>query len=180
MLKIFFTTSLMKVSLRYGAIAGVMCIGLVLSLFYMGKHPFLVNPFLDFRVFVFSVLLFFSLKEVRDFYQDGILHFWQGMGGCILFLSASAAVSASGILVFGSLQPAFVSDYITQFTDQIRNLPDETVQRIGKDVIERNLLALPGTNIRNLASLYAWQTFQIGLFISIIISVILRRQPKPQ
>ena len=180
MLRRFFLSPVVKVSARYGAIAGVLCIGLVISLFYMDKHPVLVNPFLDFRVFVFSVLLYFSLKEIRDFYQDGLLHFWQGMGGSLLFLAASALISSSGILLFGSWQPAFVSDYVMQFTQQIQNLPPETVERIGKDVIERNLKALPETTLGNLASLYAWQTFQIGFFISIIISVILRRQPKPE
>ncbi len=180
MIRKIVTSPLVKVSVRYGAIAGLLCTGLVITLFYMGQHPFLINPFLDFRVLVFPVLLFFALKELRDFYQDGVLYFWQGTAGSVLFLGIVAGVAATGILIFGSFEPAFLQDYVMQFTKQILSLPPETVQQIGKEVIERNLKALPATSLSNLASLYAWQTFQIGLFISVIISVILRRQPKPQ
>jgi hypothetical protein len=174
----FFTSPLFRVSVRYGAIAGVLCIGFVVSLFYMGKHPFLINPFADFRVPVFAVLLFFCLKEVRDFYLGGVLYFWQAMGGCFFFLLTTAAIAAAGIVAFGSWQSAFLTDYITEFTRQIQNLPPETVDRIGKSVVDQNLKALPATTLGNLATLYAWQSMVIGFFISVIISVILRRQPK--
>ena len=169
---------LFRVSLRYGVIAGLLCTGSVISLFYMGKHPFLINPFVDFRVPVFALLLFFCLKEIRDFYQGGVLYFWQGTGGSMIFLVAASAVAAGGIFLFGNWQPAFLTEYITVFMNQIRNLPPETVDRIGKSVVEQNLKALPSTTMGNLASLYAWQSMVNGHFISVIISIILRRQPK--
>jgi len=180
MLNRFFSSAVFRVSVRYGAISAVLCLGMVISMFYMHRHPFLVNPFFDFRVFVFALLLFFGLKEIRDFYQNGTLNFWQGIAACAVFLTISALISSLGIWLFGTLRPVFVSDFITQFGEQIRNFPPEEVERIGKDVIERNLKALSSTTIGDLAKLYARQTFQIGLFISIIISLILRRSPKPQ
>lgn len=180
MLKRFLDSPLFRISVRYGLISALLCVAIVVSMYYMHKHPFLVNPFLDFRVFAFAVLLFFCLKEIRDYYQDGILHFWQGMASSLLFLSITAAFSAGGIALFAWLQPGFVTEYIEQFTTQIRNLPADTVERIGKEVIDRNLSALPATKGTDLASLYAWQTYQLGFFISIIISVILRRQLKNQ
>lgn len=175
-----FKSPLFRVSLRYGIIAGLLCTGFVISLYYMGKHPLLINPFVDFRILVFAVLLFFCLKEIRDFYQGGTLVFYQGMGGSLLFHASAGLVAGGGILVFGTLVPDFLASYIRDFMDQIQTLPPETVERIGKSVIADNLKALPATTLANLALLYAWQTMVIGFFISIIISVVLRRQPKPE
>ncbi len=174
------SSPLLRVPLRYGSIAGVISTGYVISLFYMGSSTFMINPFLDFRVPLFAVLLFFCLKEVRDYYQEGMLYFWQGTAGSLVFLTLSAAVAAIGIYLFGTWQPAFLADYITTFTRQIKDLPAETVERIGKEVVAANLKALPATTVGNLAGLYAWQSYVIGFFISVIISVILRRQPKTQ
>lgn len=180
MLSKLFRSPLVRVCTRYGGIAGLLCGVFLISLFYMGKHPFLINPFYDFRVLVFAILLFFSLKEVRDYYQEGFLYFWQGMAGNLFFLGTSAIVAALAILIFGTWNPSFLSEYIIQFTKQIQNLPPETVEQIGKDVLERNLSALPSTTLSNLAGLYAWQSFVIGFFISVIISVIVRRRPNTE
>src|SRR3954466_446735 len=112
---------LVRVCARYGSIAGALCMLFLISLFYMGKHPFLVNPFLDFRVPLFSVLIFFALKEVRDYYQEGILFFWQGTGGSLILVAVSSLVAAAGILIFGGIQPLFLADYVSEFTRQIQN-----------------------------------------------------------
>lgn len=180
MLNRFLKAPLVHVCFRYGAIAGFLCAITVISLYYMGKHPFLINPFFDFRVPAFSLLLFFSLKEVRDYFHEGTLTFFQGLGGSIIFLIAAGLMSDTGIFVFGSLQPDFVAEYIRQLTDQIRNIPPEEVDQIGKATLDNSLRELPFITLAYLVGLYAWQTLQIGFFISVIISVILRQQPKPE
>lgn len=180
MLDSFLKSPLVRVTFRYGVIAGLLCVGLIISMYYMGKHPLLMNMFLDFRVPTFAILLFFALKEFRDYYQNGVLYFWQGTGGSFIFLVTAGAVAASGIMIFGTFETGFIPEYVRQFTEQVRNLPQDTVDQIGKDVIERNLKELPGTKLSSLAMLYAWQGLIIGFFISIIISVILRRQPQTQ
>lgn len=178
MLNRFFRSPLVHVCFRYGAIAGFLCALTVISLYYMGKHPFLITPFFDFRVPAFSLLLFFSLREVRDYFYEGRLTFFDGLGGSIIFLMTAAFVSDLVIFIFGSLQPDFVVEYVRQLGEQIRNIPPESIDQVGKATIENSLKELPFITLTYLVGLYAWQTFQIGFFISVIISVILRRQPK--
>ena len=69
---------------RYGAIGAVLCMVFLISLYNMGRNPFLINPFLDPRIPVYVVMLLFMLKEVRDFYFQGTLYFWQGMIGAMI------------------------------------------------------------------------------------------------
>jgi Protein of unknown function (DUF4199) len=169
---------LARVPLRYGLLVGVLGFVLVVVLYYINRHPFLVPVFFDFRVVLFGVLFFFSLKELREYHFNGLLFFWQGLAACFVFISSYALISSSLIWAFGLLVPNFVQKYIQLFLDQVKTFPPEIIERIGKEAYQLNLQALPETTAFDLAFLYFWQCFVIGFFVSIIISVILRRQPQ--
>ena len=170
---------LFQVPLKYGTIAGVVGTILVIGLYYLGRHPFLIPVFFDFRIFLFGVFVFFTLKELRDYYYQGVLYFWQGVIGSFFFTVVFATVAAVGLAIFIAIVPTFLTAYIGQSVEQLKGLPADVIERIGKDVYERNLALLPSTNGIDLALLYFTQSFMIAFFISIILSVILRRQPKP-
>jgi len=168
---------LARVPLRFGLIGGALGFLLVVVLYYIGRHPFLIIPIFDFRVALFGVFLYFILKELREDHFGGLLFFWQGLGAGGVFILTFALITALLIWIFGIIVPGFVTEYIQLATNQLKTIPKETVEQIGKEVYEKNLELLPQTTAWNLATLYFVQCFGIGLFISIILSVILRRQP---
>jgi hypothetical protein len=170
---------LARIPLVYGLLGGVVCLVFIISFYYFGKHPLLIPPFFDVRILVTAILTFFALKEVRDYFFGGIIFFWQGMGGCLVFLGALATITSLGIALFGTLEPGFIKLYVDQGIAQIKSLPPESVNQIGAPAVEEVLKTLPNTTLGDLIAKYASQTFAIGFFITIIISVILRRQPKP-
>lgn len=168
---------LLSVSIRYGAVAGVLTFVLMAAMYYLGRHPLLVAPYLDFRILLFGVFIFFTLKEFRDYYQEGKLHFWQGLiGGGVTVLVATSLASV-GLLIFGTYNQQFLSSYIELMTEYLKTFPPEIVKQIGKEVYESNLKALPATNMRELVETYFAQGIAIGFFVNIILSVILRKQP---
>lgn len=169
---------LVKISLRYGVLAGIIGSLLLVGLYYIGRHPFLIPVFMDFRIFLFAVFIFFTLREIRDFYQNGVLYFWQGIFASFLFTACYALLASALLLLFIHFVPSFLADYITLSIDQLRSLPADVIQQIGQDVFDRNLELLPATSNTDLVFLYFSQSFMISLFISIILSVILRKQPK--
>ncbi len=169
---------ILKVALKYGAIAGVLGIIFLVGLYYMGRHPFLIYIIFDFRIFLFGVFIFFSLKELRNFYRDGLLSFGEGMITSFVFVTTYAAISSTLIWLFASLEPKFISSFVELFTQQVKGLSEEDVKQIGKEALERNLEALPSTNASQMAWNYFKQSYWIGFLISIILSVTLRRQPK--
>jgi hypothetical protein len=174
----FTESPLVKISMRNGLIAGLLGFVLLLALYFMGKHPFLFPVFFDFRIFLFGIFLVITLREVRDIHQEGILFFWQGMISSLLFTIIFALVTAILIWSYVLINPNFLSNYITTALEQIKSIPADAIEQIGKETYERNLKALPSTNGYDLAFHYFWQSFVISFFVSIIISVILRRQPK--
>jgi hypothetical protein len=170
--------ALAKVSIRYGVLAGLIGSALLIGLYYLGRHPFLIPVFMDFRIILFALFILFTLRELRDYYQGGILYFWQGILAAFIFTLCYAVVSATALYIFMMAVPAFLSDYVSLSIQQLKSLPPEVIQNIGKPVYERNLEMLPATNSADLSFLYFSQSLMISLFISIILSVLLRRQPK--
>lgn len=169
---------LMRIALRYGLIGGVIAFVLVIVMFYLGRHPLVVSPYLDFRILLFGIFVFFALKEFRDYDQDGVLYFAQAMLGGFMVIFVVTLSASLLIWIFGIFESNFVSQYIEQVTAYVKAFSQEDIDRLGKDVYERNLEALPSTNISKLAFTYFVQGLVIGFFINIVLSVVVRRQPK--
>jgi Protein of unknown function (DUF4199) len=169
---------LVRIPFLYGVLGGGLSLAFAISFYYFGKHPFWIFPMFDIRVFVIAIFLFVSLKEVRDYFFDGVLYFWQGLGGSLVYLFSMAFFSTMGLIIFMAYQPNFLADYISQGLDQLKNLSPNSIKEIGQPAIDELLKTLPNYTTQEMASKYASQTLIIGTFITIIMSVILRRQPK--
>src|SRR6218665_802044 len=173
---------LIKFALRH-ALAGSAVGFLVLVMLYLlGRHPFLIPVIFDFRWLLLSCLLFLALRSFRDSRQ-GILFFWQGMAGGFFFhLFFGMAVSIA-LLLFGIFQPdffkfVFVNCYVNALTLQFKKNEKVIIERVGSEVFHQQLAKLPHTAAFDLASDYFLKSMLIGLFLSLIFSIILRKQPK--
>lgn len=173
----FLASPIIRIASRYGAISGGLVLVFLLSMYYMDKHPFLVNPFLDPRIPVLGLMLFFGLKELRDYYQSGALYFGQGMVTAFLVTVICAAICWCGIVVFASVDENFVTSFITQTTEQTKSFTAEDIERIGRVAFEQSLAELQKADKYFMAGRYFFQTFIISFFISLIVTVILRRTP---
>lgn len=174
----FRKSELVRVTVRYGLIAGAIILLLMVAFFFLGQHPLLVSPYLDFRIVLFGVFIFFSLKEYRDRYQNGILYFWQGMIGSYILIFISMLVASIGILIFAQVYPDFVTTFIHNRLAALKAMPQEEIDKVGKEMFDRIVAQTPGVDAMYLAQAYFGQGVVIGLFVSVIMSAILRKQPK--
>jgi hypothetical protein len=169
------------IGVRYGALAGALAITLLMATYYlMGRHPLMVSPFTDFRILLLGVFIFFTLREFREVHQAGALYFWQGMIGSFIMVMVAGTIASLLLLAFCSFESSFIPSYVKAMTAYLKSFPVEDIERIGKEVYASNLEQLPATNAKQIASLYFVQSLMIGFFVSIILSVILRKQPKPE
>lgn len=170
---------LVGISLRNGLIAGILSGILLIAMYYFGPHPMLILPYVDFRILLFGIFVFFTLKEFRENHQNGVLHFIQGMAASLIFVTVSGVIGAMIVLIFCKLEPDFVSDFIKQGFESARSFasnPDLTAEE--KSRLTVMMEGLSATNGKALAGQHFVQSLIIGFFISIILSVILRKQPK--
>lgn len=171
---------LIGISLRNGSIAGILAGALLIILYFIGPHPMLILPYADFRILLFGIFIFFTLKEFRNNHQEGVLYFVQGMVGSLIFVTVAATVGAMVVLIYSKINPEFVSDFIEQALESAKTFSENTtLSEVEKNRIHVMMEGLPATNGKSLAGQHFVQSLMIGLFISIILSVILRKQPKP-
>lgn len=171
------TRPLVRMSVRYGLLAGVLGAVLAVALYFMGKHPFLLPVVFDFRIALFGIFIFFSLKEFRDYTNEGILFFWQGMIGSYLIVLISGSIGGILIGVFGNIHTEFVTEYVNLLLKQMTDFKSVLIENVGQEAYDQQLAKLPGTSAWDLGADYFLKSLIIGTFISIIMSVVMRRQP---
>lgn len=169
-----------RLPVLYGIYAGLLGAAVAAALYFIGIHPSLVFLVLDFRIALFAVFMVFLLRNLRETYFGGVLMMPQAVAATGLFLAAYAVVASLLIWLFGIIVPAFVMEYINLATNQLKQMPKEAIEQIGQKSYNESLARMPNTTAFDLAMLYFVQCFGLGLFISLIISVILRRQPLTQ
>lgn len=171
---------LIGISLRNGSFAGILAGVLLIILYFIGSHPLLILPYADFRILLFGIFIFFTLKEFRYNHQQGVLYFGQGMVASLIFVTVAATVGAMAVFIFSKAYPQFVSDFVKQGLESAQSFLQNTSLSVEeKSRIRVMMDSLPATNAKALAGRHFVQSLMIGFFISIILSVILRKQPKP-
>ena len=170
--------NLFKVTARYGAIAGMLGAVLAIVLYFIGLHPLLFPIYFDFRVALFGIFIFFALREYRVVYGEGLLSMWQGMLGGLMFVMVYAIVSALLLYGFALANADFVTSFKATFARQAKNFPPDVVQQIGHDKLDQMMAALKETTAIDLVRNYFMQNFPIATLVSIVVSVIARRQVK--
>jgi len=170
---------LLRISVRYGTVGGILAFILLIVMFYLGRHPlFVSSPLLDFRILLFGIFIFFALKEFRDYEQDGVLYFAQAMIGGFAVITVMTTITSIMLQIFGTFEKDFVATYIEEVVTFWKSFSKEDIERVGKEIYERNLENLPTTNMLQLTKTYFVHGLVIGFFVNIILSVILRKQPK--
>ncbi len=175
--KIKIGNPIITVPLRYGLLAGVISIILFVILYYAGKNPLLIPPFLDFRILLYPIILVFAIREYKENKNEGVLHFWQGMSVGLQAVVFSSFLVAIFILIFGGLiESQFVAEYVRLMTSQINNLNEEMIESVGKEAIDKTLELISTTDIFDLSIDYFIKSLPYGVFLTIIISLILRKK----
>ena len=166
------------VAIKYGSIATLLSIILFLVLYYAGQNPLLIPAFLDFRILLFPIFLVFSIREFKENHNSGFLHFWQGFSIGLTVILIIAFLMSVFIWIFGSvIEPEFVSNFIQASLDQIESAREKIQNAIGEEELTKVLEILPSTTLYDLALDYFLKSLPYGLFLTIIISLILRKKP---
>lgn len=168
---------LTQVAIKLGLLGALMNVLAILVLFYIGKHPLLLNPFLDARWPLYGLFIFFSLYFFRE-ENNGIMHFWQGLLLGFLVYLIMAQMAAAFIAIFGAIDSTqFLSTYISVAIEQITLNKEALMQsNIDEKTLTDALNILPATTANNLAFDYFLKSMPIGLILTLLLSILMRRK----
>lgn len=170
---------LLLVPFKYGFIGSLMIILGLIVLFYLGRHPLLLNPILDARIPIYALITFISFKVFRDQYNGGIMHFWQGMAIGLIAYMVMTLGAALFIFIFSGIgNTHFLEEFIRIKSEQLIANKEAYIAAygVGEEAYNYAIEGLPLTQASDLALHYIRQSIPIGLFLTIILSVLLRRK----
>ncbi len=167
---------LVKIPARYG-IAGVIIQGaLFLVLYFIGENPLVGRTSWDFGFVMIPLMVFFGMKDFKVNHNRGELRFWQGMTSGFVIYGIIAVGSAFFIWNFltwadPTVLDAYIADRIQMIIDKKEQI--ETV--MGPEIYQDQLIKMENTKAWVVAVDDFWKKLSIGLFLTIIIAVLLRR-----
>lgn len=168
---------LLLVPFRFGLIGMVFNILALIILFYIGRHPLLLNPLLDARIPLYALIVFVSIKSFKDNYSGGIMHFWQGLAMGMIAYSVMALGTGIFIFIFSEIESTnFLQEYIRIATGQLVANKELFIESIGDSTYYDTLAQLPKTRSIHLAVDYLLKSMPIGLFLTLLLSVLLRNK----
>jgi uncharacterized protein DUF4199 len=171
---------LFLVPFKYGLVGSLLNILALLVLFYLGRHPLLITPVLDARLPLYGLFIFVGFKVFKEEYNQGVMHFWQGMTiGMILYI-LMAVLTSTFIFIFSEISATnFLSEYIRIATGQLVANKNTFIETIGEKTYFDTLAQLPKTLPIHLAMDYLLKSMPIGLFLTLILSILMRNKISP-
>ncbi len=167
---------LIAVPIRFGSIAGALTIILFLVLYSME-----VNPLVEARVVdlvLIPMFLYFGLKDFRDYRNAGVLHYWQGMTVGVIIYLLMALVSSVWIMSFLEfIDPDLLSKYILDRAELLEGSKLQIVEQMGEQAYLESKEEIQTITSLDLALDDFLKKSIIGLMLTIMISVILRKKP---
>ena len=163
---------------KYWLVGAVLIIIALLVLYYLGRHPLLLSPIMDARIPLYALIIFISIKVFKDQHNKGVMHFWQGMTiGMIVYIHMAFG-AALFIYIFSEISSTnFLEEYIRIATGQLVLNKDSFIETIGERTYIDTMAQLPKTQAIHLAVDYLLKSMPIGLFLTIILSVLFRNKP---
>jgi hypothetical protein len=165
------------VPIKYGAIGGLLLIVLFIALDVLDQNPLVNAKKID--ILLFLIFIFFCTKEYRDVYNHRSLTFWDGMlCGSINFL-VMAVISAAFILLFTRfLKTGMVDDYIHNTIGYLEDNKEQFLEKENVQTYNQLISDVESTTARDLALDDFLKKSRIGIFLTIIVAVILKKSPR--
>lgn len=168
--------------LKYGLIGSVLTITAILILYYSGRNPLFIPVFMDVRIFIFGLFIFFGIKEFKDYHNGGTVQFWQGMIIGIGIYLLIGLVAGLFLIIFSNIEPQFFTDYIDGTINGLMLEKDQLVNQgkitISEEEFNKQIELLKQDTPFVLGFDYFFKSCLLGFFITILLAVVLRKSEK--
>jgi hypothetical protein len=155
-------------------LGGGIAVLLFLIFYFLDLDPLVNIKMID--IVILAIFIFFALKEFRDRYNNRELHFWQGMTGGVVNYVTIALISSLFILVMTVIiDPELTTNYIESRIGLLEENKQTLIETMDEDTFYEAIAGVEQTTPFDLALDDFLKKSVIGLFLTIIIAVILRK-----
>ncbi len=168
---------LIRVPVRYGVIGAVLHMALFLILYFITTmNPLIVSKKLDSGFILLPIFIFFSIKEFKDYKNNRQLRFWQGMTiGFITYLLIAIGSALFTYVMLEFVDAGLMQEYIQDRLQMMAESKESFVEQLGVTVYDKTIIDIRQITAYIIAFDELLKKLLIGMFFTIIISIILRK-----
>jgi hypothetical protein len=160
---------------KFGALGGILSVVSFYCLSYLNPDPTNLN--LVFGYFLIPVSVFLSVKFFKDYSNSGFLSFAEGMTIGFVTYSIIGLLSILGIWLILKLSPDLFEVIKAQKIDLLSENKEIIISQVGENSFEATQKSIQALSPWNIALNDGLWKIIPGMFFSIIISIILRKNP---
>jgi hypothetical protein len=170
-----------QIIFRYGLYATLLIVGLgMIDFFIISKFTsYAIQEVTGYLTMLLSmVFVFIGIRQYRDRVNGGVLSFWQGLKiGVLIVLIPAVFFGLFDLLYTEVIKPDWLENYYAAYLERIKasTPPDKLAAALKKANDEKALFSNPIFQFLIMSA----TVFIIGLIVTIIASLTLRKAAKP-
>lgn len=169
---------MLRIAIKYAAICSLFLIITFHISSFFGINPLMNLAHLIFDLTMFGLFIFFGIKEFKSDQENMVLHFWQGMtiGFNIYFFST--IIFGIHLLIYFQMDITALSDYKEAAKIFLMEKKELYIDKMGVEMFQSQLESINSVTSNDLLLSATLKKILAGFFITPVISIILRKQPK--
>lgn len=169
---------MLKISIKYAALCSVFLVVIFHLSAYLGIDPLINLVHLIFDLTMFGLFILFADKEFKAQQENNIFHFWHGMTiGFNIYLTATI-IFITYLAVYFAVDETAVTAYQEAANAFIQDKKQFYIDEMGEEAFDAQLQKIKETTSTDLLISSGLKKIMAGFFITPVISIILRKQPK--
>ena len=171
----YFNKPILKLSLLFGLIGGVLVFAFFLGLYAMGKVPLGNNKVLDFGINV--IMMAGACWYYRRSVGKGFMHLWEALTICYVVNTIAAFVAGWAIYLFVTyVDPSLFTKYLAEMASLMQQGKADLVKNIGEAEYAKLFGSIQQMKTSEIITDEISKKTVMGIIPILIISLILRKQ----
>lgn len=171
----FFNHPLLKWSMGFGLLAGLLCFTYFLGLYFLNITPLGNHKVLDFGIHIIAMAA--AVWYYRRRVGNGLLHLWEALSICYVVNTVGAIITGWLIYFFIEyIDPSVFTQYLDDMRRLIVSTKGQLVKELGKAKYESLLRGVDQIRPADLITDELSKKTVLAVLPVLIISLLLRRQ----
>lgn len=165
--------------IKFGVTGAALIISMFLVFYFSSANPLVEMGMFDF--FILPIFLFLGIKEYRDTFNNKLLEFWQGMTlGFFCYLVIAILTSLFILFFVTVINPDVLDTYVVSRLEILESGRENIIEKMGENSYQESLLEIKNITLSDVILDNFLKKTMIGMLLTIMISIITKRKPKPE
>ncbi|MFY0605065.1 MAG: DUF4199 domain-containing protein [Cyclobacteriaceae bacterium] len=170
--------SMVQVALKYASICGIFLTIIFHVSFLFDSNPLIDVSHLIFDLLILGLFIFFGQKEFKSYHAGQYFHFWQGMTIGFLIYTVATFIFSALFLIYFEVSTEALVNYKAEALEFLSSKKEFYTEEFGSEGFQQQMDSINQITASDLAISATVKKLLAGFFITPVISIILRKQPK--